>query len=78
MLRILWTSAFFFSHQILPSCSAPPEGVVILAFLQSTQCLTACLSGTKQGISLLFAIWMERFPHQTVPGEGLCPPGFVS
>ena len=78
MLRILWISSFFFSHQTLPSWSALPEGVVIFAFLQSTQCLITCLRGTKQGISLFLAIWMERFPHQTVPGEGFCPPGFVS
>jgi hypothetical protein len=72
MLRILWISIFFFSHQTLPIWSAPPEGVVIFAFLQSAQCLT-CFppKETKQGISLFFAIWMERFPHQTVPGEGL-------
>ena len=34
------------------------------------------LQGDKAGHGL-FAIWMERFPHQTVPGEGFCPPGFV-
>jgi hypothetical protein len=66
------------SHQILPNWSALPEGSVIFAFLQSTQCLITCLSGTKQDISLLFAICRERFPHQTVPGDGFCPPGFSS
>jgi hypothetical protein len=78
MFRILWISAFFLSHQIFPNWSALPEGDVIFAFLQSTQCLMTCLSGTKQGISLCFAIWIARFPHQTVPGEGFCPPDFSS
>ena len=79
MLRILWISAFFLSHQTLPSWSELPEGVVIFAFLHSTQCLILLPpKATKQVISLFFAICMERFPHQTVPGEGFCPPGFVS
>ena len=79
MLRILWISAFFFSHQTFPGWSAPPAGVVILAFLQSTQCLIFFPpKWTKQDISLFFAIWIERCPHQTVPGEGFWPPGFVS
>ena len=79
ILRILWISVFFRSHQTLPSCSAPPEGRVILARLQSTQCLIFMPGiGMKQSICRCFATWILRLPHQTVPDEGLSPEGLVS
>jgi hypothetical protein len=79
MLRILWISTFFLSHQILPSCSEPPEGNVIFARLQSAQCLTFMPGrGIKQSIWRCFAIWILRFPHHTVPDDGFSPDGFLS
>jgi hypothetical protein len=79
MLRILWISVFFLSHQTLPSCSAPPEGRVIFARLQSAQCLTFTPGrGMKQSICRCFAIWIFRFPHQMVPDDGFSPLGFFS
>jgi hypothetical protein len=79
MLRILWISLFFLSHQTFPSWRPPPEGKVTFARLQSTQCLPfAPEAGAKQSIRRCFAIWIFRFPHQTVPDDGFSPDGFVS
>jgi hypothetical protein len=35
-------------------------------------------AGEKQSICLCFAIWILRFPHQTVPADGFSPEGFES
>ncbi len=79
MQRCLFISKRFFSHQTCPNCSDLPVGFVILALLHSKQWLLFLpFIGMKQGICLFNAIWVPRWAHQTVPGDGLWPPGFVS
>ena len=70
ILRILWTSIFSFTPDIAQMKRTAQRHRDLRLFAVHTVPYLLAPEGDKAGISLFFAIWRERFPHQTVPGEG--------